>query len=147
MKINWGTGLVIAIVCFMSFLLFMVYKTTTVTKELVAEDYYAQELAYQDRIDKLENATALGDKVSWRQSGEYMEIVFPAGETPSPVAGTIEFFRPSDSSYDMVVPIDANSSNAQGVSLKNLVPGWYYMKLDWKSNGTEYYQEERILIK
>ncbi|NOQ92040.1 MAG: cytochrome C oxidase Cbb3, partial [Flavobacteriaceae bacterium] len=44
-KINWGTGIVIAMLMFMTFILTFVYKSLTqeYTHELVSEDYYKDE--------------------------------------------------------------------------------------------------------
>ena len=58
-KINWGTGIVIAIVLFIAFILSFVYKTIFMEEyehHLVSEDYYKDELHYQEEIDKLNNA-------------------------------------------------------------------------------------------
>lgn len=52
-KFNWGTGIVIAMVLFMTFILTFVYKSLTpqYTHDLVSEDYYKDELLYQKEID------------------------------------------------------------------------------------------------
>ena len=47
MKINWGTGIVIAFVFFISFILFFIVKASTQDKyeyDLVSEQYYKDEL-------------------------------------------------------------------------------------------------------
>ena len=47
MKINWGTAIVIAFVCFISFIMYFVISMSTDKKydhDLVVEDYYGQEL-------------------------------------------------------------------------------------------------------
>ena len=43
----------------MSFILFLVVKANLTTTELVAEDYYDQEITYQDKIDAKHNAKGL----------------------------------------------------------------------------------------
>ena len=53
-KINWGTGIVIAIVSFMSFIIFLVVSMTTnqeFNHDLVVEEYYKQELSFQDQLN------------------------------------------------------------------------------------------------
>ena len=147
MKLNWGSGLVIAIVAFMSFLIFMVYKTTTVTRELVAEDYYAQELAYQQRIDKLENAKSLGESIACTIGSDNIQLAFPETGSSEAIAGTVEFFRPSNSSFDQTHTIEAKPGESQTIALDQLPPGWYHVKIDWESGGVGYYQEERVMIK
>ena len=62
MKLNWGTGIVIAFGLFMTFILFFVFKVQSNSKydnELVTENYYQQELKFQSNIDKEENSKNL----------------------------------------------------------------------------------------
>ena len=52
-KINWGTGIAIAIALFIVFILSFVYKTIFIEKyehHLVSEDYYKDELHYHELI-------------------------------------------------------------------------------------------------
>ena len=54
MKINWGTGIVIAIVAFIGFILYFVITMSTdktYSYDLVTDKYYQQELKYQQEID------------------------------------------------------------------------------------------------
>ena len=47
MKLNWGTGIVIAMISFMIFILTFVYRSVVMDEyqhELVSEDYYGDEL-------------------------------------------------------------------------------------------------------
>jgi hypothetical protein len=55
MKINWGTSIFIAFVCFISFIMYFVITMSTDSAykhDLVIEDYYGQELQFQNDIDK-----------------------------------------------------------------------------------------------
>ena len=59
---NWPTGIVLAIISFMIFILSFVYKSIAVDQyqhELVSEDYYRDELHYQEEINKLNNSKTL----------------------------------------------------------------------------------------
>ena len=60
---NWGKAITIVIALYCIGILFLVYKTTGVNFELVADDYYAKELAYQEQIDKMKNVKAIGADV------------------------------------------------------------------------------------
>ena len=67
MKINWGTGIVIAFGLFMTFILYFVFKVQSDSKydnELVVEEYYKQEIGFQKEIDKKQNAQNLAEKVN-----------------------------------------------------------------------------------
>ena len=62
MKFNWGTGIVLAFIGFISFIMYFVVNMNTDKKldhDLVTEDYYKQELKYQNDIDKEKNAKTL----------------------------------------------------------------------------------------
>ena len=60
---NWGTKIIVALSAFIVGIGFMVYicmKQTDI--QLVATDYYEQEIAYQGTIDKENNFKALEKK-------------------------------------------------------------------------------------
>ena len=62
MKINWGTGIVIAFIAFISFIMYFVINMNINKKydhDLVTEDYYKKELEFQNDIDKETNAKNL----------------------------------------------------------------------------------------
>ena len=73
MKINWGTGIVIAFGLFISFILFFVIRVQSNTKydnELVTEEYYKREATVQNDIDKQQKALTLNDKVTFIKTNE-----------------------------------------------------------------------------
>ena len=80
MKINWGTAIVIAFVCFISFIMYFVISMSTNKKyehDLVVEDYYQQELKYQNDINKEEHAKTLNSNVTWIKTTDGIQITFP----------------------------------------------------------------------
>ena len=55
-KLNWGFGIIVAFVSFIGFILFFVITMSSDKKysyDLVATDYYNQELKFQNKIDGL----------------------------------------------------------------------------------------------
>ena len=81
MKINWGTGIVIAFALFMGFILFFIIKVQTNTKydnEFVVNEYYKKELLAQQDLDKEQNAYDLKkDQVLINLVPEGIAIDFP----------------------------------------------------------------------
>ncbi|MGB1317661.1 MAG: FixH family protein, partial [Flavobacteriales bacterium] len=53
---NWGWGISIFYGSFVVFMLGMVTLAFQQDFDLVADDYYEQEIAYQGRIDQMNNA-------------------------------------------------------------------------------------------
>ena len=138
-KINWGTGIVIAMVLFMVFILTFVYKSLTkeYTHELVSDDYYKDELLYQNDIDKLDNAKKLNSKITVSNSDKGLTIHFPSDIDYQDVKGDIYFQRMSNSKLDF-------HKNIELISDKILIPdsllvsGKWIIKIDWTYKGKEY---------
>ena len=97
MKINWGTGIVIAFVLFISFILFFVIKASTQKKynyDLVSEEYYKDELNYQTDIDKLNNTKELNIKITTIKTKDGIEIAFPENYITESINGKVSLYRP-----------------------------------------------------
>lgn len=141
-KIDWGTGIVISIVLFMAFILFFVYKSLTpeYTHELVSEDYYKDELHYQEEIDKLNNAGNLDTKIILENSGEGITVTFPDSIDYQKVEGNISFQRYSNSVLDFSQDIELES-NELIIPDSVLVSGKWIIKIDWN------YKEQQYLFK
>ncbi|GAW88802.1 cytochrome Cbb3 oxidase maturation protein CcoH [Flavobacterium psychrophilum] len=80
MKINWGTGIVIAFALFISFILYFVFKVQSNAKydnELVVEEYYKHDAKFGDEMIRAENAQDLKLKPIITVAAEAISIVFP----------------------------------------------------------------------
>ncbi|WP_194767158.1 FixH family protein [Tamlana sp. I1] len=146
MKFNWGTGIVLAFIGFISFILYFVI-TMNVDKaykhELVTEDYYGAELTYQGDIDKLNNANTLSENISYEKSSEGLKIKFPENLDFKNITGKIFLYRPSKKSLDFET--DINLSNTYLIIPENrLVEGRWNLKIDWQYNGKPYLFKEAI---
>jgi nitrogen fixation protein FixH len=143
MKINWGTKIAAFYISFVAFILVMVVMAFGEKYELVTEDYYQQELEFQNKIDKSTNAFALDDKLKITIKGNSLIMKFP--NSLSATEGTINFFRPSDENADFEEKI-VLKDNLQLVDLKKFLKGKYIVKTDWKNGDEEYFQEDVIFI-
>jgi len=145
-KINWGTAMVIAMVLFMVFILQFVYKAMAVDKyehELVSEDYYKDELYYQQEIDKMNNASKLENNISVQATNEGFLIEFPGDMDLAKITGTAYFQRPSNKDLDFQQDILPSDSKIL-INHTNLVEGKWKIKIDWKYNDEEYLLKEAI---
>lgn len=132
-KLNWGTGIVIAFVLFISFILYFVIKTSTDTTyeyDLVAKDYYKDELEYQQRIDKLNNAKKLTQNISVSKTNEGITIHYPENIAQETIKGTVYLYRPSNKKLDVRLPI-AITNQSQLISKDILIGGRWNVQIEW----------------
>jgi nitrogen fixation protein FixH len=140
MKINWGTAIVIAFVCFISFIMYFVINMSTNTKynhDLVVEDYYQQELKFQNDINKEENSKTLTTNVSWVKTTDGISIKFPENLDLNKIKGTVFLYRPSNKALDFEIPISLSNHNLL-IPDKRLLDGRWNIKIDWKYNNNNY---------
>jgi len=147
MKFNWGTGLVIGMCCFIGFIMFFVIKMSTDKKydhDLVTEEYYKQELAYQDQIDAQQNSARLAKNIQVEVTAEGIQIKFPSEKKD--IKGEVSLYRPSNKKLDLEIPISLENQQML-IPAEKLVEGKYKLSINWKSNETTYLYKKDLQIK
>ena len=89
MKINWGTGIVLAFIGFIGFILYFVVRMSTddrANHDLVTEEYYKKELTYQKQIDASKTATEMGANLTVEKTDEGLVISFPERFDPKKIS-------------------------------------------------------------
>ncbi len=143
---NWGHKIIIVFAIFVSLVMFAVYTATKHRTDLVAEDYYRQELMYQDKIDKINRAITNDYLIEINDQGKFIQFVFPEEVDLTQLNGQIVFFRPSDEMQDKVMNIDLDNHHGMQVSKSHLNSGRYKIMIDWSLAGEEYYQEKELFV-
>lgn len=142
---NWGHGIAITFTSFALFMVFLVYRSFQQQVDLVADDYYLQELKYQERIDKLQQTKTDQQTVTFQQEAENLRVQFD--DRQGAVNGTIRFFRPSDARFDQQVAIALDSHSQQVIDVKSIVKGYYRVQVDWQEDDRTYFVEKLINIR
>tara|TARA_B100000378_G_scaffold211386_1_gene174396 strand:+ start:569 stop:1015 length:447 start_codon:yes stop_codon:yes gene_type:complete len=146
-KLNWGVGIVITIACFIGFIMFFVIKMSTDKKydhDLVTEEYYKQELAYQDQIDAQQNSARLAKNIQVEVTAEGIQIKFPSEKKD--IKGEVSLYRPSNKKLDLEIPISLENQQML-IPAEKLVEGKYKLSINWKSNETTYLYKKDLQIK
>jgi nitrogen fixation protein FixH len=146
MKFNWGTGITIAIVAFMSFILYFVITMSTdksYSYDLVTEKYYQQELGFQDEINAEKNALELKEKVTIQRTEGGLKIEFPNEFSPKEIKGKVFLYRPSNKQLDFEIPISISKTYLL-VPEKRLLDGRWNINIAFKYNNKEYLIKEEI---
>jgi len=146
MKINWGTGIVLAFIGFISFIMYFVITMNVDRRyhhELVTEDYYAEELKYQNDVDKSNNAKKLKENITYTKSDEGLTIVFPKNMDFKNISGNVFLYRPSNKHLDFDIDISLSKPYLL-IPDNRLVDGRWNIKIDWQYNGESYLFQEFI---
>ncbi|PQJ82022.1 FixH family protein [Polaribacter glomeratus] len=140
MKINWGAGITIAIIGFMSFIMYFVIKMSTDKKysyDLVTEKYYQQELKFQNQINAEKNASELSENINIEQSIQGLIVNFPEGLEYSKIEGKVFLYRPSNKQLDFEIPISISTKYLL-VPEKSLLGGRWNIMVIWSYKNKEY---------
>ena len=109
--------------------------------DLVADDYYEQEIAFQGRIDQLTNAAEDNQKVVVTNTTNSVQLAFA-----KPVLDVkVHFFRPSDDTMDFKLE-EAKVDSQMNISLDRFSKGKYLVKVEWKANEKTYFQEDDLIL-
>ena len=127
-------------------ILFMVIRTMTEKVDLVTEDYYQKELQFEQQITQDNAAKNLGASPTVTIVGDKIEVAFPDTMAKQSINGTVTFYRPSDSSKDVLIPLQPNTNGTQEIERNQFIKGLYQVKISWKAAAQDYYYETYLTI-
>jgi hypothetical protein len=145
---HWPVGIAIIYTSFVLVLVAFVIYSRYQQVDLVAEDYYDQEIKYQQQINRIDRAQSLSEPVNWIYENKKRSLIvkFPSDFDFNQVRGNILFFRPSDAQQDKLVALNLSPEGTQIISTKNLTPGFWKIKIFWHVNKIDYYKEGILVI-
>jgi len=146
MKFNWGYRVALLYLSFAGLIIYLVSRSMSEKIDLVAPDYYAQELKYQDKIESTENNNTLTEPLAVNVNDSGIVITYPKDLKRDVIAGNILLFRPSDKTKDINVPVNAGSRFIQVIGTEQLLSGMYIVKVDYSAAGKKYYSEKQVII-
>jgi hypothetical protein len=142
---NFGKWIVV------SFILFAVFIGTLVTicvredVNLVSKNYYQEELAYQEQIQRLNNTEKLQQKPVMKVvENNFLKVDFM--QTDDIQNGELKLFCPSNPKMDKNFKLNTSDKGSQLIELSGMQTGMYKAKLLWTMDGKEFYMEEIINI-
>ena len=148
-KTSWWPKLIIA--TFVGFGLFignMVRLAMKTDVDLVSQDYYKKEIAYQQHINQVSATHKLDNDImiSHAAAAEQLSLVFPKNLATDKVTGMVHFFRPSDAKMDFELPLTLNSDGQQHIRTSEMSKGLWRVQLNWQANNQHYFLQKDIII-
>ena len=147
MKIDWGTGLMIALGAFISFIMYFVVTMMTgkdYEHDLVVEDYYKAELHYQQDIDAENNALALNKDIRLSEKNGRLVLYFPESINIDENASAT-FYRTSNKALDFSISLTELKNGELIIPEDKLVVGRWNLSLNWSHGGKDFLIKKEIV--
>lgn len=140
-KSLWGYGIAAVYTVFALATISFVAFTMTHKVELVSKDYYAQEVAYEAQIHRVQQTKDLEQQITCALTpdGQFIRLQMPSQMTSA--RGTVLLYRPSESALDWELKLTPDSTGLQNIPTAQLLKGAWRVKVTWSHEGREFYNE------
>jgi hypothetical protein len=145
-KMNWGTGIAITLALFIGAMVYTMYLVTQQRFDLVTTNYYEAELAYQETIDRKENALTLSDESHLRIVDGKIELQFPTQLKGQTANAQILLYCQTDARKDFTLTQKDWTVANVPLSAQKMTTGKWIAKVTLDTPGAKYYFEPSIVI-
>jgi hypothetical protein len=142
----WPWGIVIFFVLFASGMAVVIAIAASHRDPLVSENYYEQELKYQNQIDSAARTKNSGASVALDTAGNSLVVTLPPAMAAQKISGGIELYRPSAPELDRWFPLQPQAGGVQKVDVSQLASGLWVARVKWSAGGQDYFLEQKITV-
>ncbi|MBX2949134.1 MAG: FixH family protein [Crocinitomicaceae bacterium] len=139
---NWGKGIMIVMGLFIVFIGVLVSVLAGQKVDLVSEEYYKEEIAYQHEIDAMHSAKLLDLLVISQQDGQLIVQFAKNIEADSIV---LKLWRPNNQQLDQSFSV--TGTHVFLIPLNTLQQGMYDIRCEYWTEGKNFLQKQSVLIK
>lgn len=144
---HWGWGITFAIILGASALIFLVYKSSQVEYDMVMENYYEEELDYEDMMQAQNRFEALSSDFKIIQTQDLIVLQFPQemkGKTLEDAH--LVMYRPSSKNEDLILPFQLDNQAEIKLNKSDFNEGAYIVKGNWYMDGVRYNLNKGVII-
>ncbi len=145
MKISWGTSIFLVMTAFAIMMATFMYRAYLAQEELVTDNYYEQEVKYQQQIDKLDNVSKLGGALTMDIADGELVITFPEVVKGQRITGELYLQRPSDARADDLINFTVENGELI-IPVGHRMKGLYHAKMEWSIGEQEFLSQQRIYV-
>ena len=115
--------------------------------DLVAADYYEQEIRYQGQIDGLQHARQGSQTatVAYNAKAKLISVSLPQNSLHSPT-GKVQLYRPSAVNLDRQFTLELSPNGVQTIDASSLLPGLWKVRVSWTAGEQDYFVDQPIII-
>jgi len=145
MKLSWGYKIMFVYIAFVAGMGFLVLKASSQKFDLVTNDYYDQELKYQQVIDQAANSSRLSAPLTIERNEGELRIRFPEEMKNKKKLVDFYLYYAADAKKDFRKSFELNENElvqALPVGMK----GMYELKLSWQAEGVNYIFKKKLFF-
>jgi hypothetical protein len=147
MKTNlWPFGIITAFVLFFCGIATVIVIAAAHHETLVSDNYYDQELTFQNQIDGAARAQKSGAAITSDATNGFVVITLPAAQLAAKLSGKIEFYRPSEPKLDREFLLEPRADGVQTLDVSRLAAGLWLVRVNWLAGGENYFLEQKITV-
>ena len=143
---NWGIRIIIAYAAGVCFILYFVVRSMMLNTDMVEENYYDKELAYNTHIQGVDNAKNMANPIVVSNLSSQIEISIDSVVTAGLNNGEIHFYNPASEKSDKKFKLSASTSGKYIFNKSAFNKGKYYVKISFNFHQKPYYTEQVIFI-
>jgi nitrogen fixation protein FixH len=115
-------------------------------QDLVASNYYDNEIRYQQQLDRLNHTQPLGDTAKVDYDAAQNSIVITLPPAPPAAQGQVTLYRPDDARLDCRLPLAVNAAGVQRLDAKGLRAGQWKVRVTWSAGGQEFFLDRAVVV-
>lgn len=140
----WPYGVIAFFVLLFCGMAAVVVIAATHQDSMVSENYYEQELKFQNQIDSSARATKCGARIDVDTVAMKLLVTVPADQWEENFSGAIDLYRPSSPALDRSFGFQPGRGGVQAINISNLVTGLWLVRAAWTAHGTNYFLEQKF---
>ncbi len=139
---SWGKAIVLVFIVFAGFIGTMVYWMSREKIDLVRDDYYQNEIAYQQHMEQVTNARSFeaAELVRYIADSQQVKLTLPDGF----VSGTLLLYCPADRRQDVRQVLTKATARVSNLSMQGRPSGLWRAQLSWSDGQRAYYTEREL---
>ncbi len=143
----WPYSLVAFFVVAITGIATLVTIAVTHRSELVATDYYDQEMRFQKRVDQVKRTQPWEGRIAVGYlAGSGVQIHLPREHAALGASGTASLYRPSAEDDDRSIQLALDADGGQVLPLRDLAGGLWKVRLQWKVADDEFFAERNLVV-
>jgi hypothetical protein len=114
--------------------------------DLVAADYYEQEVRYQRQIDRVEHGREIGPltAVTYIPLKRMISVSLPPAPISGELKGEIRLYRPSSAKLDRTIKLALGPDGRQEIDVSTMTAGLWKINVFWSADGKEYFIDREV---